>query len=206
MNTGILLAHLTFALLLFLLLPTGRLGLRARMTVLGAAALASLVTIDGLSLGDYTRSYTDDLAITSLLWFAWCVLARLRGVSGLPQRHHLQLTLCFALMFLFLYPATLGVVQFDPYRLGFSPAPLLIAAWCLCLLLWWLRNYLASGLVGLATTAYLFDVKDSDNYWDYLVDPLLGIYSLAYLVKHHWQAMRERLPVVRLQQLRNDVR
>jgi hypothetical protein len=205
MNTGTLLAHLTFALLLFLLLPTGRLGPRARLGVLGAAALASLVTINGLSLGDYTRSYTDDLAITSLLWFAWCVLARLRGGSNLPSRHQLQLTLCFALMFLFLYPATMGTVQFDPYRLGFSPAPLLIAMWCLCVLLWWLRNYLALGLVAVATAAYVFDLKDSDNYWDYLIDPLLGIYSLAYLVKYGWQRMWQRLPAARLAQLRSDV-
>jgi hypothetical protein len=198
MNTGTLLTHLTFALLLFLLIPTRRLGLgpKARLVLLGGAAAASLITVDGLSLGDYTRSYTDDLAITSLLWFTWCVLSRVHGSEKLPPRHHLQLVLCFGLMFLFLYPATLGVAQLDPYRLGFSPAPLLIAMWCLCLWLWWQRNYLALGLIVLATGAYLLDVKDSDNYWDYLIDPLLSVYSLACLLKYSWQR-KGKLPLLK---------
>lgn len=187
MNVGMLLSHLTFALLVFLLLPTRRLSSRARLALLLGAGGLSLVTVDGLSLGDYTRSYTDDLAITTMLWLAWCVLARLRAVHSLSLRHHSQLALCFAVMALVLYPATLGLSLLDPYRLGFSPAPLLTAMGAVCLWLWWQRNHLALGLITIATGAYLLDVKDADNYWDYLIDPVLGVYCCAHLLRRAWR-------------------
>lgn len=190
MNTGMLLAHLSFTLLVFLLLPTRRLSLRGRLAVLAAAGGLSFLTLEGLSLGDYTRSYTNDLAITTLLWLSWCVFSRLRGLRSLSSRHQLQLALCFAAMALLLYPATLGLSQLDPYRLGFSPAPLLVSMALLCVWLWWQHNHLALGLITLATGAYLLEIKDADNYWNYLIDPILGIYCCAYLLCRAWRAAR----------------
>lgn len=192
MSTGIILAHLTFALLLFLLLPSKKVALQGRLILLILAGATGFISIDGLSLGDYMRSYTDDLAITTSLLLVWYGLSRLRGVHSLSINHKSQLALCFAAMTLFLYPATLGMSAVDPYRLGFSPAPLLASMAAICLWLWWQANHVALALITLATGAFLLDVKDSDNYWDYLIDPLLGLYCLGYLAVRLFHAGRAK--------------
>ncbi|MEA3300059.1 MAG: hypothetical protein WDA10_02075 [Porticoccaceae bacterium] len=190
MTSGEIFGHLTVAALVFMLLPVTRLGLAARGAALLAALGLAFVPVAGLSIGDYTRSYTDDVAITSLLWLLWGVALRVSGRAPTPLRQHRQLALVFAVLALALYPATLGLAAHDPYRLGFSPAPMLAAAWVLCLGLWWMRNALAVALISLATVAYLLDIKDSDNYWDYLVDPLLGLYCCVYLARDGWRRRR----------------
>lgn len=192
---GFICAHITFALLLFLLLPVRRFGRNIQIAALAGCVAASLVTIEGLSLGDYTRSYTDDLAITTLLWLAWCTATRLRITQPLSSRHHLQLASCFAVMALFLYPATLGLSQIDPYRLGFSPLPLLLATWLLCIWLWMEGNRLTCGLITLATAAFLGGMKSSSNYWDYLIDPILGVYCLVYLAGRLQLLIRRKISV-----------
>jgi hypothetical protein len=89
----------------------------------------------------------------------------------------------FAVMALVLYPATLGLSDLDPYRFGFSPRPMLVFIALLTLGLFYLRNYLAVVMLAGATLAFIAGIKPSHNYWDYLVDPLLGLYCcLALLV------------------------
>lgn len=195
MNIGFICAHITFALLLFLLLPTRRLDRKFQIAILLVCGALSFLTIDGLSLGDYTRSYTDDLAITTLLWLAWCTASRLKISQPLSSRHHLQMALCFAGMALFLYPATLGLSQVDPYRLGFSPLPLLLAMWLLCIWLWMEGNRLTCGLITIATASFLAGMKNSSNYWDYLVDPILGVYCIFYLVRRLQLLLRSKISI-----------
>jgi hypothetical protein len=88
----------------------------------------------------------------------------------------------FAAMALVLYPATLGLTDLDPYRLGFSPRPLLVFVALLTFGLLYLRNYLAVVMLAGATLAFVAGIKPSHNYWDYLVDPLLGLYCCLALL------------------------
>jgi hypothetical protein len=81
-----------------------------------------------------------------------------------------------------LYPATLGLSYLDPYRFGFSPRPMLIFVGLLTAGLFYLRNYLAVVLLASATLAFIAGIKPSQNYWDYLVDPLLGLYCCVALL------------------------
>jgi len=193
MSSGELFGHLTFAVLLFLLLPVARLSPAYRIVLVLTALALAFLPVKGLSLGDYTRSYTDDLAITTLTWLVWSVLARTTGRARTASRHHFQLAVFFGAMALVLYPATLGMTSLDPYRLGFSPLPLLAVMWLACLWLWWQKNHLAIILMCAATFAWLLSVKVSDNYWDYLIDPVLGIYCLGYLLGRAVQARKARV-------------
>lgn len=43
----------------------------------------------------------------------------------------------------------------------------------------WLRNYLAVFVLTVATLAFAKRLKPSENYWDYLIDPLLVSYCLV---------------------------
>ena len=174
-------AHVSFAMILFLVLPSFGLNKAWRIALLIALLAASFIPLDGLTLAAYLRSHIDDLAITSLVFMVWGCLRRL---DILPPAQHGQTSvlILFAAMALVLYPATLGLSDLDPYRLGFSPRPLLIFVALLTLGLFYLRNGLAVVMLASATLAFLVGIKPSHNYWDYLIDPLLGLYCCLALL------------------------
>jgi hypothetical protein len=175
-------AHVSFAMIFFLLLPSFGLHRGWRFALLLALLAISFIPLGGLSLAVYLRSHIDDLAITSLVFMAWGCLRRL---SILPPAQHdrTSVLILFAVMALVLYPATLGLSDLDPYRHGYSPRPLLLIVALLTLSLFYSRNYLAVVMLTSATLAFVAGIKPSHNYWDYLVDPLLGLYCcLALLI------------------------
>ena len=146
-----------------------------------ALLAASFIPLDGLSLAAYLRSHIDDLAVTTLVFMAWGCLRRL-GFLPPAQQGTTSVLIIFAAMALVLYPATLGLSYLDPYRFGFSPRPMLIFVALLTAGLFYLRSYLAVVMLASATLAFIAGVKPSHNYWDYLVDPLLGLYCCAALL------------------------
>lgn len=173
-------AVLTFALVLFLLLPVGRLPAGYRLAVLLGALLVALVPLStGLTLAGLLRGLTDDLAISTLVWLSAAALIKLGYLPPLPVSAKWPLWLCFAVLGLILYPAALGLGMVDTYRWGYSPRGLIIAVGALTLVLVLLRNVLGMLMLVLATLAFLLDIKPSDNYWDYLLDPFIVIYSLV---------------------------
>ncbi|MHC8410911.1 hypothetical protein ACYZTR_12405 [Pseudomonas sp. Hz4] len=173
-------AHASFAMILFLVLPAFGLARTWRIALLAALLAASFIPLDGLSLAAYLRSYIDDLAITTLVFMAWGCLRRLDVLP--PARGKTSVLILFAAMALVLYPATLGMSDLDPYRFGYSPRPMLIFLAVLTLGLFYLRNGLAVVMLASATLAFIAGVKPSQNYWDYLIDPLLGLYCCVALL------------------------
>ncbi|MCU0842901.1 MAG: hypothetical protein MUC79_14475 [Thiobacillaceae bacterium] len=144
------------------------------------------------------RGIIDEPAIMTILWvlaslIAWTTKVRL--VS--PQEKHFLLWL-IGISGLVLYPATLGLSMWDPYRYGYDPVGLLAVYGCIAL---WtaVRGYWASLCMLLAATlAFAFQLKTSINYWDYLLDPMLVIYSwLALLRLGYGRAYSGRSPEVR---------
>jgi hypothetical protein len=173
-------AHLSFAMIIFLVLPSFGLHRSWRIALLAVLLAVSFISLDGLSLAAYLRSYIDDLAITSMVFMAWGCLRRLDILP--PARGKTGVLILFAAMALVLYPATLGMSDLDPYRFGYSPRPMLIFVAVLTLGLFYLRNGLAVVMLASATLAFIAGIKPSQNYWDYLVDPLLGLYCCVALL------------------------
>ncbi|WP_268801090.1 hypothetical protein [Pseudomonas huanghezhanensis] len=187
-------AHVSFALLIFLMLPPLGLNRGLRVGLLFALLAASFIPVDGLSLAAYLRSYIDDLAITSLVLMLWGCLRKL-GLPA-PARHaQISVLVVFAAMALLLYPATLGLSYLDPYRLGYSPRAMLVIIALLTLGLFYLRNGLAVVMLASATLAFVAGIKPSHNYWDYLIDPLLGLFCCTALlvIVVRWAYRRSRL-------------
>jgi hypothetical protein len=77
---------------------------------------------------------------------------------------------------LILYPMGLGLTSLDPYTWGWEPAlPLVITAMATVLIIRGNRFgiVLLLGLLGM-----LLQPMESNNAWDYLLDPIYGIFSL----------------------------
>ncbi|MBA2925976.1 hypothetical protein G9Q84_24150 [Pseudomonas sp. P7] len=172
-------AHLSFVLLGFVLLSTFRFTARWRPWLLPVLVVVSVIPINELPLAAYVRSFTDDLAISTLVLLGWVALSRLGVVQPLARPHQVQMLLLFGLLSLVLYPATLGLTYFDPYRLGFNPRPMIVLVAVAALLMLWLRNALAVWMLVIGTLAFALRLKASENYWDYLVDPLLAGYCVV---------------------------
>lgn len=188
-------AVLTFALIVFLLLPLGRLSVGYRQAALLLLLLIALIPLSsGLTLAGLLRGLTDDLAITSLIWMASTALFKLGYLPPLLVTQKWPLWLCFGILGLVLYPAALGIGMIDTYRWGYNARYLIIVIGLLALLLVWLRSTLGVAMLVLATVAFLLDLKASENYWDYLLDPFIVLYSLGAMImalaKAGWRSGR----------------
>lgn len=172
-------AVLTFALVVFLLLPLRRLSPAYRLAVLLGLVLVALIPLStGLTLAGLLRGLTDDLAMTSIVWLVAASTIKLGYLPPVPLAAKWPLWLCFAVLGLVLYPAALGLGMLDTYRWGYSPRALIVAVAALTVLFVLLRNTLGVVMLAFATLAFIVDLKPSDNYWDYLVDPFVVIYCL----------------------------
>lgn len=172
-------AHLTFILLGFVLLGSLRCLQSWRPWLLPGLALVSFIPLNDLPLAAYVRSFIDDLAISTLVLLGWVSLVRLGLVEPQEPRARAQMLVLFGLLAALLYPATMGLTYFDPYRWGFNPRPMIVLVALLALGLLWLRNTLAVWMLALGTLAFALRLKASENYWDYLIDPLLVGYCLV---------------------------
>lgn len=186
-------AHLSFVLIGFVAFSALRFTAPWRPWLLPLLAVASFIPLSQLSLATYVRSFTDDLAFSTLVLLAWVSLTRLGLLQPLERAQRMQLLLAFTLLSLLLYPATLGLTYFDPYRWGFNPRPMIVLVAGLALLMLWLRNTLAVAMLALGTLAFALRLKPSENYWDYLLDPLLTGYCLiaatALLIGSAWRPL-----------------
>jgi hypothetical protein len=171
-------AHLSFVLLGFVALCAPRFTQPWRPWLLPVLVALSFIPVNELPLAAYVRSFTDDLAISTLVLLAWVALSRLGLVQPLARPHRVQMLLVFCVLSLVLYPATLGLTYVDPYRWGFNPRPMIVLVAVAALLMLWLRNTLAVWMLVLGTLAFALRLKASENYWDYLVDPLLATYCV----------------------------
>lgn len=79
------------------------------------------------------------------------------------------------------YPLALGLGDFDPYALGYQPAPLLAALLPLGLALWWRRR--DAWLVILAVDLLAYASGIFVNLWDALFDPLLILIAAAMVLR-----------------------
>ncbi|WP_047305285.1 hypothetical protein [Pseudomonas fluorescens] len=171
-------AHLSFILLGFVLLGSLRLTAPWRPWLLPVLALVSFIPLNQLPLAAYVRSFTDDLAISTLVLLGWVSLRHLGVMAPLPAKHQVQVLLLFIGLTLSLYPATLGLTYLDPYRWGYNPRPMIVLMGLAALVLLWQRNLLGVLMLAAGTLAFALRLKPSENYWDYLLDPLLAGYCL----------------------------
>ena len=155
----------------------------------------SFIPVDGLSLAAYMRSFTDDVAITTLVALAFFAAVRLGLMAMPPQNARVQLLIAMAGLALFLYPATMGLSYLDPYQLGYAPRPLIAVVGVLALGLLLLNNWLGAFMLGLATLAFSLGIKPSPNYWDYLLDPFIALFSCGALLVYACRALvRKPMP------------
>ena len=160
------------------LLPgIGKLTRLRLATLQGAVFVLMLIPFGAMPFAAYLRGMTGDLSITTLVLLC---LVMLRPWCGAVQAgHRLALPGLIALVSIAFYPMALGVGAYDPYQLGYGNW-LFVVVLLLLSLVTWFRGYAMITLcIALGTLAWAVGWYESDNLWDYLIDPFAAVYALA---------------------------
>lgn len=160
---------------------------------LGGCFVLMLIPIGGLPLAGYLRGATGDLSITTqvLLWSALLTpwLANVHIEAGARR----SLLILIAAAAVFFYPPALGLGMFDPYRIGYGDPLFVTALLLIALLAWFYKRQPITLCIALATLAWSLGWHESDNLWDYLLDPFLAIYALGAVALYAAKKLFERL-------------
>jgi len=160
----------------------GRFKLQQTILITGVAIvmLAALIPVQGLSLFMYAWSIFGDLSLTSKTYLVAWLLYRLGGPVVTDVKEVRKVMYAITIVGLVFYPLALGLSPFDPYSTGFSASILIVLT--VVLLVYGMRkgNLVLSASMLLALWAYLLGLMESDNLFDYLVDPLLFLYAAGF--------------------------
>jgi len=144
-----------------------------------------IAPVNDLPIAYYIRGVVGDLSITTQLILATYWYMAFTGKTT-DQKKNNNLTFAGFIVFtsLWFYPCTLGLTYFDPYDLGYNINTL---HWCLltyffsaALYFYYRNNIFLCGTITLSTLAFYFNLLESDNYWDYLIDPILVLGSIVF--------------------------
>ncbi len=194
MSINAVMATAGHALLLTAILVRLTSGLRldgiGRYTAVAITLILAAIPLGQLSAAQYSLGLFGEISITSTILLGRYLL--------LPQASQLESRQLFILMLLtgaLFYPFALGISMTDPYQWGYLNSyrgiepPLLFLACLIAPMILAIRldNLLIILCINLALGGFMLKVLESNNIWDYLIDPLLFLYCLAslgiYLIK-----------------------
>lgn len=182
------LAGIAFAIAALLLRLLARTRLQGKQQA-GLAALlllAALLPVGGLSLAEFVRGVSGDLSITALLLLAVGLRPTMQQGSFLQTGFN-PVLIFVAVFAVALYPFALGVGMFDPYRLGFGDYWFVSGLLLLALGAWRQQYMLLALVISLAVLAWSAGWYESNNLWDYLLDPWVSVYALGAAFKCAWR-------------------
>lgn len=154
---------------------------RRWVLVTGVLLLSFFIPILDSNPWLWMNGATGELSITSLVLLSGFVMQRLVGVSILSVSTRKHLYFLILLIGILLFPATLGLVRFDPYVLGYS-FELSLLLLSLALLYWIQKKQQLSIILLIVVFASVMDLSTSINTWDYFIDPLLWLFSPVLLM------------------------
>lgn len=163
-----------------------------RAALIAAAAFAALVPAGRLPLSGYAGGALGELSVTAVLLLACAVAWGLRGRTFLTGAELGTILATVAAAAAILYPSALGVVPWDAYRLGFRPAALLVLVLGLSVKAWAEGKRGAALVFLIPVAAYNARVLESDNLWDYLMDPALAVFAWGWALYLLGRAVRKR--------------
>ncbi len=137
-----------------------------------------LVPVSGQPVFYFLRGYMGDLSISSTLFFMAFILHKGWGRAVYQAGEKKYFILLVLSGGLFLYPFALGIGQFDPYRLGYMPQLLLSVLFCAAVYFWYKQYYFLVFVLTTVSLSYTLRILESNNLWDYLLDPLLWLVFL----------------------------
>jgi hypothetical protein len=149
-----------------------------KVLALGMPLIFILVPVKQVPMARFLAGFNLDFSIT-LTALLFCLLLRqVQGVRLLDRKALRTLGISGLVLGLCLYVCSMNLVPFDLYRFGWGSAFLLAPLFSLTILLILTGNR-AGFVIAACVAAYALKLLESDNLWDYLVDPVLVIWCLV---------------------------
>jgi len=168
-------------------LPVRGWALLAVTAAIAAAVL--LVPVEGLALARWVAGLNANFSIPLTAMLAVIVWERIFERSLFSEREWTTAWSFGGIGGLALYPMALGLGSFDPYEWGWRFSPLFLIIGALTVWLIWKQNRFGFLLL-LAAVAFQLRLLESTNYWDYLLDPVYSLVSIACLAGRFVASMR----------------
>ena len=144
------------------------------------SAVVVLLPFQGIALGRWVAGLNFTPSIPLLALLAGRVWKNVFQTEVFRPTDTRTAWLFGALIGTALYPLSLGLGDFDPYEWGWSFSVLFPLIALVTIFLIWKQNRFGL-LLFLASAAYDARCLESPNLWDYLVDPVYWLLSVALL-------------------------
>ncbi len=185
---------LDYSSILLVASPVFALAVRRSLRLAVILALTAsgflFVPINSVSLILQLKGVFADLSLTTVMLLTIWPLLRVNNISlngsDFTWLCAAVLTLAFTL-----YPMALGVGPYDSYMLGYQPSVLLTLVAAMGVLAVQKKYWVSAATVVVVLFGYWLRVLPSQNFWDYLLDPILVIFAVIYLLHYLY---RLRIP------------
>ena len=143
--------------------------------------LSISIPVAGSNAWLWINGAVGELSIVTLFLLMGFVVRSLVGWNLIELQSRVYLYFLVLLTGSMLYPATLGLSQFDPYTLGYG-LDLSLLLLSLSILYWIFKQQQVAIVLLLVVAARESGFFSSPNTWDYLIDPLLWLLSPVILI------------------------
>ena len=155
---------------------------RSKMVLMTLTIGLSFISIDHLSVAVYMRGMVADLSITTIVMLIAGCYASVFGRTVVNATENVAAGSLLVAGGVFLYPMSLGWSSFDPYQFGYYPTLLGTLLSALVLIALFKDFFLITTCLLACLLAYSYRLLDSNNLWDYLIDPLAVVYGPSVLL------------------------
>ena len=149
--------------------------------VTGLLILSVSIPVAGSNPWLWINGAVGELSILTVVLLTLFILRKLADMHLVECRTRFHLYFLVLLMGFLLYPATLGLSQFDPYALGYG-VQLSLLVLSLSIIYWVFQQRQVAVLLLIVVAAGEIGLLTSLNSWDYLIDPLLWLFTPAILI------------------------
>ncbi len=163
-------------------------GWKSTLVLAMISALIVIIPIKGLPLGRWLISINANFSIPLIAILLHTFLKTGFRVQLLDRKALFGVWVFAAVAGIGLYPMALGLGAFDPYAFGWGFSWLFVVLLVITLGLLLFRNRFGIILMG-CLLCYNLRLLESQNLWDYLVDPFLVLISGGVLVREVTQKL-----------------
>jgi len=146
--------------------------------------LILIIPFSGLPVFYYLRGMTGDLSVITVMILSGVIISKFYNIEILNKNSADYFYFTVFVTGTIFYTTSLGYGQFDPYGLAYGslilPSGLLIFS----ALLIWKKQYGLVMLLVIPVIAYEIGILESNNIWDYLLDPFLWLYATGRTIKY----------------------
>lgn len=141
--------------------------------ILFIVLVSAFVPVNDLILLGYVRGVTGDISMLGMALFSLWIAQAYTGIRYLPLQQERLLGRGILLAALLMYPFAMGLGYWDSYAMGYGSITMLLIIAGVAVLLWWQEHWWVLSLYLLALVSAATGAMESDNIWNYLLDPWL---------------------------------